>query len=296
MGVGAHYEVARLGHASSQGPSSVSCRATAVADPGYLPSPSNRLGVFVAKIRAVAFYLWTLAIAVPLFVIMLLIFPFVMATDRYKRNAEHLVNNVWAVASTLPFFPVEIRGKENLPPPGQPVMFVANHQSFMDIYSLFHLWRFFKFISKTSNFLIPIIGWSMYLTGHVGLKRTDKRSQLQVLKDCRTLLQRGCSLLFFPEGTRSRTGQMREFKKGAFSIASKEKVPVVPITINGAGYVMPNKREGEMWAGRVVLTIHPPLLGGTDQELCDAAQAVIASGLPEELRPVPGAAADDGSD
>ena len=109
MGVGAHYEVARLGHASSQGPSSVSCRATAVADPGYLPSPSNRcretvfistisvpprshlkrdpaphrrLGVFVAKIRAVAFYLWTLAIAVPLFVIMLLIFPFVMATDR----------------------------------------------------------------------------------------------------------------------------------------------------------------------------------------------------------------------
>ena len=152
----------------------------------------------------------------------------------------------------------------------------------MDIYSLFHLWRFFKFISKTSNFLIPIIGWSMYLTGHVGLKRTDKRSQLQVkaqgsekaghgttapllhrcnrgaatrkrrealgaavrmepclwlyigtleawisgrfpqvLKDCRTLLQRGCSLLFFPEGTRSRTGQMREFKKGAFSIASK---------------------------------------------------------------------------
>lgn len=48
---------------------------------------------------------------------------------RYKRNAEHLVNNVWAVASTLPFFPVEIRGKENLPPPGQPVMFVANHQA-----------------------------------------------------------------------------------------------------------------------------------------------------------------------
>lgn len=131
----------------------------------------------------------------------------------------------------MPFFPVEIRGRENLPPRSQPVVFVANHQarkwlsrcdsdpirwlrmpvgtwpyketrmtggraalgapcmgensrrpflqSFMDIYSLFHLWRFFKFISKTSNFLIPIIGWSMYLTGHVGLKRTDKRSQIQ---------------------------------------------------------------------------------------------------------------------
>lgn len=53
----------------------------------------------------------------------------------------------------------------------------------------------------------------------------------------------------------------------ASPVAVQEKVPVVPITINGAGYVMPNKREGEMWAGRVVLTIHPPLLGGTDQEL-----------------------------
>ena len=82
-------------------------------------------------------------------------------------------------------------------------MYVANHQSYLDIYSLFHLRRPFKvrawragttghglrphshaaaaspqFISKTSNFLIPIIGWSMYLTGHVPLKRMDRRSQM----------------------------------------------------------------------------------------------------------------------
>lgn len=73
-------------------------------------------------------------------------------------------------------------------------MYVANHQSYLDIYSLFHLRRPFKarlrtarrhrhsrgaqFISKTSNFLIPIIGWSMYLTGHVPLSRMDRRSQM----------------------------------------------------------------------------------------------------------------------
>jgi len=261
--------------------------APTASELGYLPPADAPLRVALAKVRAVLFFAWTLATAVPLFVVMLAIFPVVRLTDRYQRTGEHLVNNVWAVLSTLPFFPVEIRGRENLPPKSQPVMFVANHQSFMDIYSLFHLWRFFKFVSKTSNFLIPIIGWSMFLTGHIGLKRTDKRSQIAVLKECRMMLQQGCSLLFFPEGTRSKTGRMRTFKKGAFSIAAKEKVPVVPITIDGAGPIMPNQREGEMWPGRVVLTIHPPLLGGTDQELCDAAQQLIASGLPERLRPDP---------
>jgi 1-acyl-sn-glycerol-3-phosphate acyltransferase len=101
-----------------------------------------------------------------------------------------------------------VRGVENLPKDTEAAVYVANHQSYLDIYSLFHLRRPFKararmraaacdaplpsaltphpaawhrppqFISKTSNFLIPIIGWSMYLTGHVPLKRMDRRSQM----------------------------------------------------------------------------------------------------------------------
>ena len=263
------------------------------AELAYLPPTDKPLLTFLARVRALLFFLWTLAVALPLFVVMLAVYPFVLVTDKFQRRAEHAVNNVWAVLSPIPFFGVEVRGKENLPAAGAPVMLVANHQSFMDIYSLFHLWRFFKFVSKTSNFYIPIIGWSMFLTGHVGLKRTDKRSQMQVLKECRTLLQKGCSLLFFPEGTRTKTGRMATFKKGAFSIAAKEKVPVVPITIDGAGPIMPNKREGEMWTGKVVLTIHPPLTSGTDEELCQKAQEIIASGLPERLRPDPATEEDD---
>ncbi|GIL96158.1 hypothetical protein Vretimale_2037 [Volvox reticuliferus] len=93
-----------------------------------------------------------------------------------------------------------IEGRENLPPPERPVVYVANHQSFLDIYSLFHLQRPFKFISKTSNFLIPIIGWSMFLTGHVMINRVDRRSQLKCLQQCRELLEQGAPVLFFPEG------------------------------------------------------------------------------------------------
>ena len=53
-----------------------------------------------------------------------------------------------------------------------------NPQSFLDIFSLFRLFRPFKFVSKTSVFMFPIVGWSMFLTGHIGLKRTDRRSQV----------------------------------------------------------------------------------------------------------------------
>ena len=263
-------------------------------DLGYLPPTNQPLKTFGAHLRALLFFSWTLILAVPMFFLLMLpVFPFVWIWDRTHRTAEHVVNNIWAVMSTLPFFWVEVRGRRNLPPPQEAVMLVANHQSFMDIYSLFHLGRFFKFVSKTSNFLIPIVGWSMYLTGHVGLKRTDKRSQMQVLKECRALLQAGCSLLFFPEGTRTRTGRMGSFKKGAFAIAAKEKVAVVPITIDGAGPIMPNGREGEMWPGKVIITIHPPIRGGSDQELCDATQEAIASALPEHLRPDPNATEEE---
>jgi 1-acyl-sn-glycerol-3-phosphate acyltransferase len=76
------------------------------------------------------------------------------------------------------FYKTEIEGLENLPRADEGAVYVANHQSFLDIYTLFQLGRPFKFISKTSNFLIPLIGWSMYLTGHIPLKRMDKKSQL----------------------------------------------------------------------------------------------------------------------
>jgi 1-acyl-sn-glycerol-3-phosphate acyltransferase len=132
-----------------------------------------------------------------------------------------------------------------------------------DIFSLFHLNRPFKFISKKSIFYIPIVGWSMFMTGHVMLNRMDRRSQLDCLKQCRELLEKvgvharavhpawhaqpechpcGCSVssqgapvLFFPEGTRSKDCVMKGFKKGAFSVAVKAGVDVVPITVLGTG-------------------------------------------------------------
>lgn len=77
---------------------------------------------------------------------------------------------------------------------------------------------------------------------------------------------------------------MADFKKGAFSVAAKLKVPVVPITLDGTGCLMPNQREGEFYPGRVIITIHDPLLSKDAEELCKKSREVIAGSLAPELR------------
>lgn len=277
------------------------CSASAAMPAGPAPSSEGLLDTLpftafegaLATVRALAFYLWTVTLAVPLFVSMLLITPFQFAFDKYRRLALHIVNDLWAVVSTSLFYSVEIRGRENLPAPGDAAVYVANHQSYLDIYSLFHLRRPFKFISKTSNFLIPIIGWSMYLTGHVPLKRMDRRSQMECLNKCRELLRQSAPVLFFPEGTRSPNGKMAPFKKGAFTVAAKEKTPVIPITLDGTGRLMRNGKEGQLFPGKVIITVHKPIQPGDADAMTAEAQAAIESALHPRFHAPKGAAASE---
>lgn len=262
------------------------CSATSAADAGSIPLPSDTQDKSdtAAKLRGFGFYLWTILLAIPLFVTMLVMAPFVLLFDKARRLWQHKVNNLWACASTSPWYSVKMEGLENLPAETTTAVYVANHQSFLDIFSLFHLGRPFKFVSKTSNFLIPIVGWSMFLTGHVMLNREDKRSIFKCLGDCRQLLSKGASVLFFPEGTRSKDGKMAAFKKGAFSVAVKAGVPVVPITLIGTGALMPNGQEQKLYSGNAVrIVVHPPITSTDANTLMKDVRAAIASKLPPSL-------------
>ena len=113
--------------------------------------------------------------------LMLVAHPFVLLFDRYRRKAHHQIARMWAILAVAPFIKVEVEGLDNLPSSDTPAVYVSNHQSFLDIYTLLTLGRSFKFISKTSIFLFPIIGWAMFLLGAIPLKRMDSRSQLVIL-------------------------------------------------------------------------------------------------------------------
>ncbi|KAI3984403.1 hypothetical protein MKX01_011357 [Papaver californicum] len=240
------------------------------------PTAEFQLG---SKIRGLCFYVVASLSAVVLFVLMVVGHPLVMLFDRHRRTWHHLIAKIWASITGYPFLSVQFEGLENLPAPNAPAVFVSNHQSFLDIYPLLILGRTFKFISKTSIFLFPIIGWAMYLLGTIPLKRMDSRSQVDCLKRCIDLVKKGASVFFFPEGTRSKDGTLGTFKKGAFSIAAKTGVPVVPITLIGTGNLMPVGKEASLKSGVVKVVIHKPIEGNNPDILCEKARKSIADAL-----------------
>ncbi|KAE8649737.1 1-acyl-sn-glycerol-3-phosphate acyltransferase BAT2, chloroplastic isoform X1 [Cucumis sativus] len=236
-----------------------------------------------SKVRGTFFYATTAITAIFLFMLMLVAHPFVLLMDRYRRRIHYSIAKMWASLTIAPFFRIKYEGLENLPSPNSPAVFVSNHQSFLDIYTLLTLGRSFKFISKTAIFLFPIIGWAMFMMGVIPLKRMDSRSQLDCLKRCMELIRKGASVFFFPEGTRSKDGKLGTFKKGAFSVAVKTKVPVVPITLVGTGSIMPAGFEGILNKGCVKVVIHKPLIGCDPEALCNEARNVIADALSEHV-------------
>jgi 1-acyl-sn-glycerol-3-phosphate acyltransferase len=242
--------------------------------------------------RAVPAYILSFSCAALMCLTMVLSFPFVKMLDPIKRVWTDKCNMFWARVTALPIFAVRVVNPENLPQKGdgRSYVYISNHQSFADIIAMYFLGRSFKWVSKASIKKIPIIGWAMTLTGHVFLQREDTRSQIKTIRECVHKLSNGASMFFFPEGTRSKTGQLGDFKKGAFSIAKRARVGIVPITVMGTGDVMPPGREFRVFhSPGVNLVVHPiisaeEVQGSSDDELMEKAERLIHSGLPLSMK------------
>ncbi len=97
----------------------------------------------------------------------------------------------------------------------------------------------FKWIANEHLFKLPIAGWAMSLTKHIKLRKGKFKSIKKAYQEAAVWLRRGMSVSIFPEGTRSNSDGMRGFQNGAFKLAIKEKVPVLPISIKGTGNAIP---------------------------------------------------------
>jgi len=244
-------------------------------------------------LRCVVFALVVFTIVIGFHIVMRIKFADVKRRDPYKRSFMHRMCYWWAKLSCFFFFRVAVVNPENLPREGddKPYVYIANHQSFTDIFSMYFLNRTFKFVSKASIAKIPLLGASMRMAGHVLLEREDRKSQMQTIRNCIALLKNGASMVFYPEGTRSKTGHLGEFKKGAFSVARKAGVGLVPITVLGTGDIMPAGRETRLFWRRqgVKLVVHPIISAEEvqalpDDEVVAKARAAIESALPQELQ------------
>jgi len=132
-------------------------------------------------------------------------------------------------------------GGEQVADPRFPYVVVSNHQSLADIPIISHLPWEMKWIGKKELFRIPFVGWMMRMAGDIPLDRADRRSGARMLLAANRYLQQKCSVMFFPEGTRSPDGRLWRFNEGAFHLAIKAGVPVLPLAIEGSRDCLPKK-------------------------------------------------------
>ena len=117
--------------------------------------------------------------------------------------------------------------------PRRPYVAVSNHISYADIFLISHLPWEMKWLAKDTVFKIPVMGWIMHMAGDIHVVRGNRESVVSAIKGCRDRLAKRVSVMIFPEGTRSKTGELQPFKDGAFRIAIEAQAPILPIAVAG---------------------------------------------------------------
>lgn len=176
---------------------------------------------------------------------------------------------------------VKVEGRENIDKKTSYV-FVSNHQSAYDIFTVYgFLGHNFRWMMKKELRKIPLVGFACEMAKQIFIDRSSPAAMRSSLRRADSLLKGGMSVVVFPEGSRSKTGKVGTFKRGAFTLASEFNLPVVPLTIDGAFDVMPRQNKAPK-PGTIKLIIHKPIAPSADmQEVIEKSRDEIISALPE---------------
>lgn len=179
-----------------------------------------------------------------------------------NRRLIHALSCRWAYHHVLinPLWKVRFVDTEQIDP-AKTYVLVANHQSYADILILYGLNKPFKWVSKESVFKVPGIGWNMFINQYVRIKRGDLKSTKEMMQCCKDWLLKDVSIMMFPEGTRSETGELQNFKHGPFRLAVECNVPIIPIVLDGTFPILPKGAkylnfQGDITA-KVLAPVHP---------------------------------------
>jgi 1-acyl-sn-glycerol-3-phosphate acyltransferase len=202
-----------------------------------------------------------------------------------SRWVSLICGTFWArLNAWLTPMPVKVTGRENIDPQ-QSYVVVANHQSFYDIFVLYgFLGIDFKWVMKQEMRSIPGLGIGCEKVGHIFVDRSNRKAALASIKSAQSKISNGTSVVFFPEGTRSLDGTLKGFKKGAFRFALDLDLPILPVTIVGAGDVLLSGSL-DLLPGKVRLIIDEPIsVDGLDVKdvphLMEQVRSVFEANLP----------------
>lgn len=185
---------------------------------------------------------------------------FIMLIAIFSEKAGWWITRMWCVH--LAFFSgvkVVPRGLEKLDP-SKNYLFIANHISYYDILVLFKALPYkLSFVAKKSLFYVPIWGWCLALTGHIPIDRSNPRKGRKSMDQAAIAIKKHKRCVVgFPEGTRSRSGKMAEFKLGLFGLAIQTGIDIVPMAIHGILQIL---RRGSLMVrpGTVYIDITDPI-------------------------------------
>jgi len=173
-------------------------------------------------------------------------------TDKVGKTWAYLILKVSSVR-------IEIDGKNNIDK-NKPYIFVANHMSMFDIpATITAIPNELKMLAKKELYKIPLFGWVLHAGRHVKIDRQNREKAVHHLDKAIERVKKGdISIMVYPEGTRSTDGKIKNFKKGAFVLAIKSGIPIVPVTIAGSREIVP-KKSLRINEGTIKIVIDKPI-------------------------------------
>ncbi len=237
--------------------------------------------------------LWLLLVYAPLLVLattLAVLAAVVLRVCVGERRAGAWVGPIWTRVLTIALpMRVQLKGAENIDRKRAYVV-VCNHESQLDILALYGwLGLDLRWIVKREIRNVPLIGWGCRIVGHVFVDRANREAAIASINQAVSRLEPGEGMLFFPEGTRSKTGELMPFKSGAFRTALMLQMPILPVSIEGAWELL---RPGQILpgSGTVRLQVNPAIETAGLENSAEQARALmhrartcIAAGI-DELR------------
>lgn len=210
------------------------------------------------------------------------------AAGDFEKEREYILKatSTWGKQMLKAFgATIDVKGRENLPTEG-PVVYVSNHQGYADIIALCAALDTIQFgyVAKKELAKVPLYGDWILEVRSVLIERDHPRESIKAISKGINYINDGFSMMIFPEGTRSKGPEMGEFKKGAMKLATKPKVPIIPVSINDSWKCF--EEEGRMKGADIGIIVHPAietkdLSNEEEKHLSDRVEEIIRSGVAE---------------
>ena len=220
---------------------------------------------------SIIFYIFTLIQLTFFFILSVLALVVCFPFDKPRRVVHSLSRAIcMCFWYGVPTWRRKIEGLENIDKKKSYVI-VINHNSMVDILALYFLPLNFRWVSKREVFRIPYVGQLLTIHGDIAIDRSKGADSMRkVTEDGKMWIGRGASIAMFPEGTRSKSGEMGRFKQGAFVLAKEAGVEILPVVMHGTRTVL-NKFYLVNWRNVLKVSVLPPI----------SAEEVAATPMPE---------------